>query len=245
MKNSKLILLLIIIILLMSRSETGESDIITANTTLPRVKHNAYEIPLELRKENYSVEEFNTVLAEFLKLNNLKLHTSLEEDRTGLSKEEQLKYYTIYDITPKSVKEEIGCQLFKVNYTCETYVVYNSKIYSIGRGFGGYGLVSIETCDFDDNGKKDLLYTFSSGSGIHSSQIGVFNFTNEHEEWLDFQQLDKDIMLEKVSDKSFKIFTAKLTTNKLDYTHLTLSKKDNIAEVKTNNGKIRLIKYRN
>lgn len=248
MKKLKIILLIISIMLLMNGCKNEKKDIVTTNTpstTSDLTNHKVYEIPTALSKESYSAQDFSTIFAEYLKFNNIKLNTSPEDDKTGMSKEEKLKYYTIYDITPQNVKEEIGCQLFKVNYTCETYVVYNSKIYSIGFGFGGFGLVSIETCDFDNNGKKDLIYTFSWGSGLHRSQIGVFNFSKECEELLDFQQMNEDTMLKKISDNSFNVYIAEVSTEKLDYSNLKFTMKDKVAEVKTVDGKIGIIKYDN
>lgn len=208
-------------------------------------EHKIYEIPSMMRKASYSVEDFRTILSQYLKLNNLEPQISPENDKTNMPEEEKLKYYTIYDITPQNVKEEIRCQLFKVNYTCETYLIYNSKVYEIGFGGGGYGLVSIETCDFDDNGQKDLIYTFSWGSGMHRSHIGVFNLSNEHEEWLDFIQGKNDIMLEKISDSNFKVYIAKIFSEEQDFVHFKLSKQGHIADVKSDNGKIEVIKYSN
>lgn len=196
-----------------------------------------YHIPQAQRKDNYTVEGFGSLYSEYLKLNN-QLELSPENDKTGMSKEEKLKYYTICDITPKEVKEEIGCQIFKVNYSCETYVVYKSKVFGIGLGFGGYGVVSLTTSDFDGNGQKDLIYTFSWGSGMHRSHIGIFNCSKEKEEWLDFVQWNKDIMLEKISDNNFKVYIADIDANELDFVHFKLSKKEQVADVKTIDGKV-------
>jgi len=198
----------------------------------------SYQIPLKKQKDHYSVEDFKNLFSEYLKANNISLETSPENDKTLISKEDQLKYYTIHDITPKEVKEELHCQIFKVNYTLETYVINKGKIFPIGFGFGGAGIVNLSTCDFDENGKKDLIYTFSFGSGLHRSHIGIFNFTNEKEEWLNFVQENDDIMLEKLSDKSFKINTAKLSfSDDLDRSNYKLSKKDNIGDIQSVDGK--------
>lgn len=200
-----------------------------------------YEISSKQQKGNYSVNNFKHFYTEYLKLNNIELSTSPENDKTEMSKDDKLKYYTIYDITPNNVKEEIGCQIFKVNYTCETYVVYKSKVYAVGLGFGGYGLLNIDTCDFDNDGQKDLIYTFSWGSGLHRSHIGVFNFAKEKEEWLDFQQMNEDIMLEKLSDNNFKIYIAKVSSENSDFIHFKLSKQEQVADVKSVDGKVEVI----
>jgi hypothetical protein len=203
-----------------------------------------FKIPLKEQKESYSVEDFKLLYSEYLKLNNMELLTSPENDKTEMSKESRLKYYTIDDITPKNIKEEIGCQIFKVNYTCETYIVNKSKVYAIGLGFGGYGVVNIESCDFDNDGHKDLIYTFSWGSGLHRSHIGIFNFAKETEEWLNFQQMNEDIVLQKVSDTNFNVYIAKVSSENLDFIHLELSKQEQVAIVKSLDGRIGIIKYK-
>jgi hypothetical protein len=210
------------------RTDAKKEESISPSLITPGQK--VYNIPAKQQKQNYSVEDFKQLYSEYLKLNNITLATSPEDDKTQMSKEDKLKYYTIYDITPKEVKEEVGCQIFKINYSCETYVVYKSKVFHIGFGFGGLGIVSLMTCDFDGNGQKDLIYTFSFGSGLHRSQIGVFNFSKEKEEWPNFSQLNNDVMLEKISDDNFKIYIAKVE-DVINFIHFNLSKQEYVANV--------------
>lgn len=245
MRQLKIFILIISIILIISGCDLIKKDVVSTPTDANFSKLKIYKIPSEHQKESYSVEDFKHLYDQYLKLNNMELQTSPENDTTEMSKEDKLKYYTIYDITPKNVKEEIGCQIFKVNYTCETYVVNKSKVYAIGLGFDGYGVVNIETCDLDDDGQKDLIYTFSWGSGMHRSHIGIFNIAKEQEEWLDFKQMNDDIMLKKISDNNFKIYIAKVSSGNLDFIHLALTKQEQVADVKSVNGKIGVLKYSN
>lgn len=245
MKKLKILLLIISIILLMSGCKSTKKIVVSTPSTTSASEQKIYEIPPKLQKVSYSVEDFKYLYSEYLKLNNKPLQTSIENDDTGMSKEAKIKYYNSYEITPENVKDEIGCQIFKVNSTCETYVINKSKVYAIGFGFGGLGVVDIETCDLDDNGEKDLIYTFSWGSGMHRSHIGIFNTAKEQEEWLDFKQLNEDIMLEKISETNFKIYIAKVSSENLDFIHLKLSKQEQVANVKSVGGKIGVIKYSN
>jgi hypothetical protein len=223
----------------MSGCKIPEKTALFSNTIHNPFGLKAYEIPSPKQKEVYSIEDFKYLYSEYMKSNNIEEKTP-ENDKSGLPKEDILKYYKIYDITPKEVKKEIGCQIFKVNYTCETFIVYKSKMFMIGEGFGGYGVVNMETCDFDDDGQKDLIYTFSWGSGLHRSHIGVFNFTEEQEEWLDFQQMNDDIILKKISDDNFKVYTAKISGE--DFIHLKLSRKEHVADVISKDGRVGVIK---
>ena len=245
MKQLKILLLIICIILFMSGCKSIKKTVVSTSSNSSTSEQKIYEIPSKLQKVSYSVEDFKYLYSEYLKFNNKALQTSLENDDTGMSKEAKLKYYKIYEITPKNVKDEIGCQIFKVNSTCETYVVNKSKVYAIGLGFGGFGVVSIETCDFDDNDEKDLIYTFSWGSGLHRSHIGILDFAKEQEEWLDFKQLNEDIMLEKISENNFKVYIAKVSSEDLDFIHLKLTKQEQVANVKSLGEKIGVIKYSN
>ena len=227
--------------------KTFDGKVSQINTpALQTQEQKVYYIPLEKQKESYSVEDFRSLHSEYLKINKITLSTSPENDKTGMSKADQLKYYTIYDITPKEVKEDIGCQIFKVNYSCETYVVYKSKVFHIGLGFGGYGVVSLTTCDFDENGQKDLIYTFSWGSGMHRSNIGIFNFTTEKDQRLDFIEMDKDILLEKTSDKSLKVYVTSITpVDTQNFSHFKLSKQAQVAVVQSIKGEVKVVKLIN
>lgn len=242
----RLLSLLIISILCITGCNSVKESEECNSASLDFPQQKSYVIPSEQQKEIYSVEDFKKFYDEYLKLNNITLESLSENDKTKISEEDKLKYYTIQDITPKEVKEEIGCQIFKVNNSCESYVVYKSKVFHIGLGFGGFGIVSLEACDFDENGQKDLIYTFSWGSGLHRSHVGLFNLSKGKEKWLDFTQMDEDLMLEKISDNKFKLYSVEVSCeNKLDYINLKLSSKEHVADVKKIDGRIEVKKCDN
>lgn len=153
---------------------------------------------------------------------------------SGMTKAESEKYNRVIDITPVNVYEEIGCKLFKINSTCETYIVYKNKIYPIGRGFGGWGITDVNTCDFDNDKQMDLLYTYSWGSGLHRSHIGIFNFTTMEETTLEYVHLNKDMMLEKLSGSEYKVFDAVIKPEEeLDYCDLEMEKRELLLTIKS------------
>lgn len=212
-----------------TKVENDKDSASTVNLTVQKI----YQLPMEKIKEQYSIEDFKSLYAEYLKLNHIDLKTSPENNKTEMSMEDQVKYYTISDITPENVKKEIGCQIFKVNYTCESYVIHKGEFFRIGFGFGGFGVVTLTTCDFNENGQKDLIYTFSWGSGLHRSHIGIFDFSEKKETWLDFVQLNEDIVLEKLSDNSFNVYTADIEMKEeLNYTKHIIDPKEIVAKVK-------------
>lgn len=80
-----------------------------------------------------------------------------------------------YNVTPDGIKEETGGAIFKFGDSGQTLLLLDGNVYGLGAYFGGDGLTSAVPCDFDGDGKKDILYTYSWGSGIHRSHLAVFN----------------------------------------------------------------------
>ncbi|KNY29412.1 dockerin type I domain-containing protein [Pseudobacteroides cellulosolvens] len=112
------------------------------------------------------------------------------------------------EITPEGIFEETGCRVFKLTdpHDCESYVLCDDEFIHIGVGFAGFGVTDIETCDFDAAGKKDLIYVYSFGSGIHRSHIGILDLDDKKETTLDYVNFDDDIMLKKISDIYFEVY---------------------------------------
>ena len=53
-------------------------------------------------------------------------------------------------------------------------MVQGDRVYRIGRGFGGFGVNTLAVIE-PMNAKPLLAYAFGWGSGIHRSQIAVFD----------------------------------------------------------------------
>lgn len=106
-----------------------------------------------------SVSDFYSLLAE------------KDKDLSPLLKEENC-----YNVTTDNLTN-LGVKLFKFKDECQTYLQYENDIYFFALGFGGYGFINAVTCDYDNNGIGDILYTYSFGSGIHRSIVSVFNMT--------------------------------------------------------------------
>ncbi|MFA6942564.1 MAG: hypothetical protein WCQ71_01760 [Bacilli bacterium] len=110
-----------------------------------------------------------------------------------------------YNVTTENIKAT-GAEIFKFKDECQTYAKYDDEIFLLATGFGGYGYVNAVTCDFDNNGKADILYTHSLGSGVHRSLVSVFNLTTlkiinlfstfENDDFEESEQME-DLILEK------------------------------------------------
>lgn len=81
---------------------------------------------------------------------------------------------TAKDITPAAFKGIL--KVYKtpeMNASMPTYVVRGSECLSLGTSFGGDGVYSVIAADINADGKQDLVYACSWGSGLHRTNIGV------------------------------------------------------------------------
>jgi hypothetical protein len=175
-------------------------------------------------QKKQDIQEFKSIFSNFAKEENI-IMSSKEMD-------------AFHDITPENVFKETGCQIFKNGSTCESYLLCEGNLYTLGIGFGGFGIVHIETCDFDDDNKKDLIYTYSWGSGIHRSSFGYFDLSKKSEGEIDIDSaelsgfIQEELVLEKVSDTQFQVYKANVTIEGGDFTKLSLKKDRLLGEIK-------------
>lgn len=203
------------------------SSVNTKDSKLPRYLDNkVYIIPEDKQKKSYSVKDFTSFYIEYMKMYG--------RDLEALN-------FDISEVTTEEVKKEIGCQIFRLNGMNSIYVVYRSRLFSIGNNFGGFGITSIKTCDFDQNGQKDLIYTYSFGSGFNRSNIGILNFNNNKEEILDFMLPNKDTVLEKISDTEFKVYSADVSHK--GKREIELTSKELVADIKAKDKRAEVTKY--
>ena len=163
---------------------------------------------------------------------------------------------TCYNVTPDYIYVQTGCRIFKYSESCESFLLADGKIYSIGIGFGGLGLTDIQLCDFDRNGQADLLYTFSAGSGMHISRINHFNLTTKEEtrpvylpageKKVDiYFNMMNELYLVKLADDHFVVYTAERVANSAfenqNFAHISLVRKDRQAEITVDNGEINIM----
>lgn len=170
------------------------------------------------------IGEFQSIFSDYAKKQNIT-QSSIEMD-------------AFHDITPENVFKETGCQIFKNGKTCESYLLYEGTLYTLGTGFGGLGIVDIITCDLDDNGKKELLYSYSWGSGIHRSCFGYFDLSHKRQAEVGISSaqslgfIQEELVFKKVSDTRFEVYTATVTIEGGDFTKLSFEKDRLFGEIK-------------
>ncbi len=109
-----------------------------------------------------------------------------------------------YNVTPDAIKEEIGIQIFKNDRWYSSVALIDGKTYQLGEYFGGTGFMSGVPCDFDNDGVKDILFTSSWGSGIHRTEVNVFNMATKETTFLK-DYWHKDVMV-ALQDGEYKLF---------------------------------------
>ena len=121
------------------------------------------------------------------------------------------------------MKQEIDCQIFKNMTFPISFVVYHNVAYPIAAPQYGFGILDIHTCDFDNDGRIDLIYSVSSsGSGFYFPEIMTFNFTDPKETKVYMSAKFEDYMLSKTNNTSFRFYTIDREKLSLDNVQTTL-----------------------
>ena len=66
-------------------------------------------------------------------------------------------------------------KIFKFSNSYVSLALIDGEVYEICTSFGGYGFFNAVPWDYDEDGTMDLLIASSWGSGMHRSEISVFN----------------------------------------------------------------------
>ena len=80
-----------------------------------------------------------------------------------------------YNVTPSAVLDSTDIKIFKFSDSCASFALIDDEVFEICTSFGGYGFFNAVPWDYDADGTMDLLIASSWGSGMHRSEISVFN----------------------------------------------------------------------
>lgn len=93
----------------------------------------------------------------------------------------------------------------------ETFIYNNGSYFNLGIAFGGYGVT--EFIVSQENGESWLYFLYSYGSGIHRTEIGLFNLKNNEYYYINElpleMHIDYSLVLDK-ENKSIDIYTAEI-----------------------------------
>lgn len=110
-----------------------------------------------------------------------------------------------HQITPAVIKEKSDYRIFKYDESCASLLLYKQKVYQLGEYFGGRGVVDAKLADLNQDGKDELYFTFSWGSGLHRAQAGYFDPVHEKIVIFPYAFRD-DIMFDFNFDKKFYVY---------------------------------------
>ena len=113
-----------------------------------------------------------------------------------------------YEITSPELEENTDYRIFKFSQSSASFLYYEDTLYQLGDWFGGCGLTSFAFADGNNDGKNEMYFTFSYGSGIHSQcasyfdpvQKGIFSLggTVSHNfEWMISKHEDNSLYFHK------------------------------------------------
>lgn len=140
--------------------------------------------------QNISLEEFKVLLKEYGEKKKTPFEADIIESAILLENE------GFFEVT--------GANLFKVGNV--SYLVYCSDIFVLGKHIGGQGINDFEICDFDRDGKNDIIfsYTYKNQDKVVSS-VSVFNLTTLRETFLSIES-PLILSLEKNEKEEVDIF---------------------------------------
>jgi Tol biopolymer transport system component len=98
----------------------------------------------------------------------------LRRQKPDLSPDTQLP---MIELPMQAGWERLPARLFQVTdgtFAREVFLISGDTVLQLGTAVGGQGVTSIEVSDLDQDGSVELLFTYSFGSGIHQSRIGMY-----------------------------------------------------------------------
>jgi hypothetical protein len=102
---------------------------------------------------------------------------------------------TCYNVTPGDFDEASGYAVFKYGTSCASFLLYENKVYPLGEWFGGFGVTSMVLNDLNKDGKQELYFTYSFGSGLHRSHIAYFDPVLKQVVSIEYTHLNKDMIV--------------------------------------------------
>ena len=146
---------------------------------------------------------------------------------------------TCYNITPVYIRQSSDYLVFKYDTSSASFLLYEDKVYPLGKWFGGCGLTSMALSDLNSDQKPELYFTYSFGSGLHRSNTAYFDPAAKKVVVFDYTHLNKDMMITENNDGGLSLYNAAI--NKMvSFANFEIEKKDFISDIVYENGQISL-----
>jgi hypothetical protein len=85
--------------------------------------------------------------------------------------------FALEEVPVAEAWERLYVQVFRITEGIrhnESFLIHGDRVLQMGTATGGLGLTSVEIADLDRDGMVELYFTYSFGSGIHQSRIGMY-----------------------------------------------------------------------
>lgn len=147
-----------------------------------------------------------------------------------------------YNVTPEGIAEQYGLAVFKFDKFCDSFLLYDGEVYPLGEWFGGFGVTSFAVADLNEDGKTELYFTYSWGSGIPRSQVGYFDTANQETVLFDFSNMFGEAVLAADDDGTLCVYRADFQVH--SFVDIALTAEDKIATLLFDSEKISLVEER-
>ena len=149
------------------------------------------------------------------------------------------------ELTTDESFEKTGATIYKCNK--KTFIIFDSKMYSVGRSNNGYGVCDIDVCDFDNNGIFDFIFSYTYSDTEWRGEVSVFSLSSFRETFLRIRTDLEDgavLLLEKISDGKFDVFKSAVVNENSDSTLPEAVKTEQACSVISNDGNIVIKTYK-
>lgn len=162
---------------------------------------------------------------------------------SGLYGDSEPKAENCLNVTPPQVAKDTDIKIFKFSDIALSIALIENEIYPICRSLGGYGFVNAVPWDYDNDGNTDLLVASSFGSGLHRSEISVFNvITKESNIIFETTELEDpriDLIVRTASNKdsiNYEVYSVNIKTNDNNFADISYEMIEIIGIVELENG---------
>lgn len=149
------------------------------------------------------------------------------------------------ELTTDEAFEKTGATVYKCDG--RTFIIFDGKLYSVGRSTDGDGVCDIDVCDFDNNGLFDFIFTYTYRDTEWKGEVSVFNLSSLRETFLRVRAEIEDgavYLLERISDGEFEIWESGVSDEELSSSLSTLDPVRRVCSIISNEGNIVIKSYK-
>ncbi|WP_042167904.1 hypothetical protein [Paenibacillus gorillae] len=147
---------------------------------------------------------------------------------------------TCYNITPDFIRENSDYMIFKYDKSAASFLLYEGVVYPLGEWFGGFGVTSLSLADLDGDGRSELYFTYSWGSGLHRSHAAYFDPAAKRVVNFDYVYQNGDLLITNNLDGSLSLFTAIFPAGMDGFVNFQIGKSEFVSDIIYKKGQISL-----